>query len=186
MKVWFVILLIFAFQAKALAVNRAADYRGPMEWSEFQDYVLHQQKEEERLGTAYMISGALAVIGGTVGYTESDDMFSRTIFALTSNIGIAGLGLGATYYFTDSSLDSFFYAVNGANLSLSEKNELLQRYLRKEREERERRNWIRVTTHALLAAANLYSGSREESGEARSFLYFLGGANAVLAVTYSF
>jgi len=167
-------------------LERELSYDGEAHWNEFREYVLQQQKEEERKGLAYMISGTVAAIGGTIGYHQSEEIFSRTIFAITSNVGLAAIGLGATYYWTGNETDSFFYAVDGSSLTLHQKNELLARYLSREREERENRRWIRVATHALIAAVNLYSASQENSSEMRSLFYFLGGANAIMAVSYSF
>ncbi|MBV2168163.1 MAG: hypothetical protein KUL82_05590, partial [Bdellovibrio sp.] len=106
--------------------------------------------------------------------------------AITSNVGLIAIGWGATQYWTSNELDTFFYAIEGSSLSVAEKNEVLQRYLFKERKENERRRWIRVATHALIAVANLYSASQEQNSEVRSVFYFLGGANTLLAISYSF
>lgn len=168
------------------AFEREVSYDGTAQWNEFRHFVLEQQKEDERVGLGYMISGAVAAVGGSIGYHQSEEVFSRTVFAITSNVGLAAIGLGATYYWTGNEVDSFFYAIDGSSLSLAEKNEVLQRYLSKERQEKENRRWIRVATHALIAVANLYSASQEESSEVRSVFYFLGGANALLAISYSF
>ncbi|AHZ85237.1 hypothetical protein Bb109J_c2550 [Bdellovibrio bacteriovorus] len=182
----FVIFLVFLSGESFAGDRRDVDYSGPSNWNEFRAFVHNQQKEDEQAGLAYMISGAVAAIGGTVGYQQSEEIFSRTIFAITSNVGLAAIGLGATYYYTGNEMDSFFYAIDGSSLSLAEKNEVLQRFLLKEREEKEKRKWIRVATHALLAAANIYSATQEENSDVRSVFYFLGGANTLLAVTYSF
>nr|BFD60297.1 hypothetical protein CKG001_24040 [Bdellovibrio sp. CKG001] len=168
------------------AMKRETAYTGAVQWTEFRQYVLHQQQEDERTGVAYMISGAVAAIGGTIAYQQSEEVFSRTIFAITSNLGLAAIGLGATYYWTGNELDSFYYAIEGSSLSLAERNEVLQRFLYKQQEEKRKAKWIRVATHALLAAANIYGATQEENKEISSVFYFLGGANAVLALTYTF
>lgn len=161
-------------------------YDGPGNWNEFRQFVHVHQEEKERKGLAFMISGTLAAIGGSVGYHDSEEVFSRTVFAITSNVGIGAIGLGATYYLTGSEAQSFYSSIEGSSLSPAQKNEVLQRFLQNERRERERRKWIRVATHALLATANFISASQEDSDEVRSVFYFLGGANTVLAITYSF
>lgn len=183
-------LLLFLFlggaaQAGGLA-NSEEHYEGPGKWSEFRQFVHEQQKEKERKGLAFMISGTLAAFGGTAGYHDSEEIFSRTVFAITSNVGIAAIGLGAAYYLTGSEAQSFYISIEGSSLSPSQKNEVLQRFLLNERRERERRKWIRVATHALLATANLISASQEESSEVQSVFCFLGGANLTLALAYSF
>ncbi len=182
----FVLFIIFLATSQTWAMERELSYEGDPQWNEFRHYVLEQQKEDQTNGVAYMISGTVAAIGGAVGYYQSEEIFSRTIFAITSNLGLAAIGLGATYYWTGNEVDSFFYAIDGSSLNLQQRNEVLQRYLSKERQEKEHRRWIRVATHALLAAANFYSASQENSNEVRSVFYFLGAANTVLALSYSF
>lgn len=186
MRAFVFLLFLLQLSSPSWGQKREVDYQGSANWNEFRSFVLHQQKEDERTGWAYMISGTIAAVGGTLGYRQSEEIFSRTIFAITSNIGLAAIGMGATYYLTGSEVDSFFYALDGSSLSLAEKNEVLHRFLQKEREEKEKRKWIRVATHALLAVANFYSASHEDSPEVQSVFYFLGGANTLLAVTYSF
>lgn len=186
MKMFLLISALCFSSLCARAFESDFSYQGEAQWTEFRDFALKQQEENEKLGQAYVISGALAAIGGSVGYYQSEEVLSRTIFAITSNLGIAAIGLGASYLWTGSQVDSFFYALDGSSLSLREKNEVLQRYLYKERKEKEHRRWIRVATHTLIAALNIYTASQETSSEVRSVFYFLGGANALLALTYSF
>ncbi|KYG67926.1 hypothetical protein [Bdellovibrio bacteriovorus] len=161
-------------------------YDGPVQWNEFRKHVLEEEKAQELKGLSYMISGAVAAVGGTVGYFHSEEIFSQTLFAITSNVGLAAIGVGASYYWAGSETSSFYYALEGSSLSLAQKNEVLQRYLLKQNELRENRRWIRVATHALIAAVNIYSASQSEDEDMRGLFYFLGGANAVLAISYSF
>lgn len=185
MKFLFAILAL-TFSLQAFAQERELEYDGAANWNDFRKYVLTQQELDQQKGLGYIISGTVAAVGGAIGFYQSEEVFSRTVFAITSNIGLAAIGVGASYYWTGSSVDSFFYAIDGSSLSLAEKNEVLQRYLDKEREEKENRRWIRVATYSLIAAANLYSASQEKSADIQSVFYFLAGANALLAVSYSF
>lgn len=181
-----VIVAVLLFTLQSFAQERELDYQGAANWNEFRKYVLQQRDEDEKKGLGYIISGGVAAVGGTIGFYQSEEVFSRTVFAITSNIGLAAIGLGASYYWTGSDVDSFFYAIDGSSLSLAERNEVLQRYLEKEREAKESRRWIRVATYSLIALANLYSATQEESADIQSVFYFLGGANALLAISYSF
>jgi hypothetical protein len=108
------------------------------------------------------------------------------MYAVTANVGIAAVGLGATYYWTGNENDSFYQAIDGSSLSPQQKNEVLNRFLTRQRQEREHRRWIQVATHALVAAVNLYSAHQEENADIQSVFYFLGGANAILAISYAF
>ena len=181
-----VLILVTVFSLQSFAQERELEYDGSANWNEFRKYVLTQRELDEQKGMGYIISGTVAAVGGAIGFYQSEEVFSRTVFAITSNIGLAAIGVGASYYWTGSSVDSFFYAIDGSSLSLAERNEVLQRYLDKEREERENRRWIRVATYSLIALANLYSATQEESADVQSVFYFLSGANALLAISYSF
>lgn len=179
-----ILLLFISFSAQASHWDE--ERRTPENWNEFQSFIEKEEIENSRRGLAFMISGTLATLGGSVGYHESEEVLSRTIFALTSNIGLVAIGLGASYYFTGSEVDSFYYAINGSSLSLKQKNEVLQRYMQHQREEKDRRRWIRVATHSLIAVANFYSAAKEDNEQIRSVFYFLGGANTLMAISYSF
>lgn len=168
------------------AKERQSYYDGGAQWKEFKEFVIDQRVEDEKLGLSYMISGAVATVGGVYGYYAAEEVFSRSMFAITSTIGIAAIGLGASYYWTGNEYDSFYYALEGSGLSVTERNKILQRYLEKEKAERENRKWIRVATHALIAAVNFYGASQESNNDAKAIFLFLGGANAVLAVSYGF
>jgi hypothetical protein len=161
-------------------------YQGLPEWSQFKQFIREQQEEDERLGLSYMISGGLAAVGGVIGYDLSNDPLSRSVYALTSTVGIAAIGLGASHYWTGNEYDSFFFALEHSNISVQEKNRILQKYLEKEHDKREARRWIRVVTHSLIAVANFYSASREPNGDVKPVFIFLGTVNTVLAISYSF
>lgn len=181
-----IIILLSFISSFSWALESEDVYNGPAQWNEFRQYALEQRRQEEKTGLGYMISGTFAAIGGSIGYHQSEEILSRTIFALTSNVGLAAIGLGAVYYWTGNEMESFFYAIEGSTLSPQQKNEVLQRYLLKERKEKKERRWIRGATHALIALANFYSAAHEDDSEIRSVFYFLGGANTLLAVSYSF
>lgn len=167
-------------------MNDEGQYQGLPEWSQFGQFVKEQKEQDERLGLSYMISGGIAAVGGVAGYDLSSDPLSRSVYAITSTVGIAAIGLGASYYWTGNEYDSFFYALEHSNISIQEKNRILQRYLEKEQEKREARRWIRVVTHSLIAVANFYSASRETNGDVKPVFIFLGTVNTVLAVSYAF
>lgn len=179
--------LVFLLQSfVAQASSQEKMYEGPVQWDSFREYMLQEQEAEEMKGLGFMISGTIAGVGGIIAAEQATEIFSRTVFSIASNVGFAAIGVGALSYWTYSERDSFFYAIDGSSLSPHQRNEVLQRYLTKERKERGNRRWIRVATHALIAAVNIYSASRESQSDIRSLYYFLGAANTVLAVSYSF
>lgn len=183
---WVLFLSFLGFDVLARPADNETIYSGSPQWSEFRAYMEAEKNEKEKRGLAFMISGAIAGVGGAVAAERSTEIFSRTVFTVASNVGFAAIGWGALAYWTGSERDSFYAAIDNSSLSLAQKNEVLQKYLTREKQEQESRRWIRVATHALLAAVNVYGASREDNSEIRSLYYFLGGANAVLAVSYSF
>lgn len=186
MKSVFAVLFILIIGAQSSAFERGSSYKGKAEWNEFQTYITQQEEENRRVGLSYLISGGVAAIGGAIGYQQSDDILSRSVFVITSNMGLAAFGWGATYYFTSSEMSSFYHSLEGSSLTAAQKNEVLQRYLKREKEEQEKRRWIRVATHVLLAGLNFYSASQESDRNIQSMFYVLGGANTILAISHSF
>ena len=166
--------------------DQESEFNGPTQWNEFRTFVLQEQDRDKERGLSYMISGGIAAIGGTLAYHGTEEPFGRAMYAVTANVGIAAVGLGATYYWTGNENDSFYQAIDGSSLSPQQKNEVLNRFLTRQRQEREHRRWIQVATHALVAAVNLYSAHQEENADIQSVFYFLGGANAILAISYAF
>ncbi|MBX3041298.1 MAG: hypothetical protein KF789_11385 [Bdellovibrionaceae bacterium] len=161
-------------------------YDGPADWSKFDQFMIDRQKEDEITGLSYLLSGALATIGGNLGYYSSSDSFSRGAYALTQSVGIVAIGYGASIYWNGNEFDSFYRAVRDSSLSSAQKTELLQRFLSNEKTQRERTRWIRMGTHALLAVVNFYSASQEKDKDVKNVFQFLGGVNALLAFTYAF
>lgn len=161
-------------------------YEGPANWNSFQRYMRERQKEDRVHGTSYMISGAIATLGGVVGYYNSEDSLSRGVYAIAQSVGVAAIGYGANRFWNGNEYNSFFHAVEGAPLSSLQKVELLKRFLEKEDEERDRRRWIKIGTHSLIAAVNLYSASREQDKDVRGILHFLAGINIVIAFSQTF
>ena len=185
MKFIIVTLLLFA-RISFAGESEVSEFKGPAQWKEFREFVLEEQRRDEERGLSYMISGGIAALGGTVAYHSADEAFSRAMYAVTANIGIAAVGLGASYYWTGNENDSFYHAIEGSSLSLKQKNEVLERYLWRQRQERDHKRWIQAATHALVAAVNLYSAHQEQNEDIQSVFYFLGGANAIIALTYAF
>jgi len=182
------LVLFFALfvSVSAQAANYDLEYQGPANWDSFHKYMNERQKEDRITGLSYIISGTVATLGGVLGYYQSDDSFSRGVYAIAQSVGVAAIGYGANKYWNGNEYNSFFYAVEGAKLSPPQKMELLKRFLDKEKEEREKTRWIKIATHSLIAVVNLYSASREEDKHVRGVLNFLAGTNAVIAFSYAF
>lgn len=185
----FIVFLFFILAlcgGQAFAKTESDHYHGVPQWTEFRQFMREQEAQDETLGLSYMISGSIAAVGGVIGYDRAEDPLSRSVYAITSTVGLAAIGLGASYYWAGNDYSSFYYAIEGSGVSLQERNRILQRYMEKEKEIRETRKWIRVVTHALIATTNFYSACHEKNTEVKPVFVFLGLANAVLAVSYTF
>ncbi|MBV2167657.1 MAG: hypothetical protein KUL82_03015, partial [Bdellovibrio sp.] len=68
MRIGIYLLVLMLASTSLWAFEGDSSYAGPAQWTEFREYILHQQKENERVGLGYMISGAVAAVGGGVGY----------------------------------------------------------------------------------------------------------------------
>jgi hypothetical protein len=181
----FMMMFLMATTARAEA-DGDSDYGGPTQWDSFRHYMKERQEDDRIRGMSYMISGAIATVGGIAGYYNADDSFNRGVYAIVQSVGVAAIGYGANSYWNGNEYNSFFYAVEGAHLTGAQKAELLQRFLEKEKEQRRRSRWINVATHSLIAVANLYSASHEQDRNVRGVLNFLAGTNAIIAFSYAF
>lgn len=190
MKYLALLLLVFTLlplsQARADDWDSDVNYKGPPQWESFEAFMHERQRQDEITGLSYMLSGAAATIGGVVGYYSSDDTLSRGLYAVAQTVGVAAIGYGATDYWIGNEYNSFFHAVEGSSLTAQQKGELLQRFLEKEREEKDKARWIKIVTHSLIAAVNLYSSAHEPDRNMKNILDFLAGANVVLALSYTF
>lgn len=170
----------------AQADEMQVEYRGPSDWSEFDRCMKARALDDERTGMSYILSGTLAALGGIAGYRASDDPANRGIYALTQSVGFSALGYGAAVYLNGNNYNSFYRALRDAPLTAFQKTEILERFLREEKRRRENTRWIRVGTHSVLALVNLMSVPDEKDEGVRRVLQFLGGVNAVFALSYAF
>lgn len=181
---FFVTLVIILMTAIAQADD--VIYDGPSDWTLFDQFMKKQEEEDQIKGLSYLVSGTLATVGGSIGYYESSDTFSRGAYALTQSLGILAIGYGASIYWTGNEFGSFYTAVKDSNLTNAQRNELLARFLKAEQIRYERDQAIRMSTHFLLAAVNFYASTRETDKDVKKLFQFLGGINLFLALTYAF
>jgi hypothetical protein len=161
-------------------------YDGPSQWSDFDEFMREREEEDRVTGLSYIISGAIATVGGIAGYYSSQDSFSRGAYAITQTVGIMSLGYGASIYYNGNEYDSFYRAVRDSSLSPLQKTEILRRFLENEKAELKRSQWIRTGTHILLAAVNFYSANQEKDKDVKGLFQFLGAVNAAIAISYAF
>lgn len=186
MKAW-VFVVILSLLASNFA--RAADYGdvdSSRDWKSFDASMSSIQNEDRTIGTSYLISGALVTLGSIAGYYSTDDATSKVIYAFSQSLGIAAIGYGSAKLLIGHDYNSFYAAVKSANLSSEQRNNLLRVYLEREKEKRESLKRIKIATHLLLGAVNLYSATREKDNNVKSVFTFLSGVNFAIALAYTF
>lgn len=104
-------MMFFAVTSAWAEESEDLGYGGPVQWESFKRYMKDRQEEDHIRGVSYMISGTVAVLGGVAGYYNSEDSFSRGIYAIAQSVGVAAIGYGANKYWNGNEYNSFFYAV---------------------------------------------------------------------------
>lgn len=177
--------LILSFSISAFA-RRDYSLEDTQDWAQFQNLIERQQAEEMKTGQAYVISGSLLILGGIIGYHNARTPIEKLAYSVSQSLGVAGVGYGSYLHSIGSDQRSFYESVLASkSLSTENKNELVQNYVRTWRENRQNEKMIKIVTHSIVAAVNLYNGLREE-GELRQGLVALGGINFLAAVSISF
>lgn len=159
----------------------------PKDWSKFRLHVEERAEQHRFEGLAYMVSGGAVLIGSAIGLEKSEDVLAKAVYSVSQSLSIASIGYGAYLYSIGDSDRSFFNVIeNASSLDPSQKNEILRSYIRNKNENQRKERMIRIVTHGLIAVANFYGASRETDPGLATALYFVGGVNAIAAVSIAF
>lgn len=155
-------------------------------WEDF-SYQVEQQKEKDRKnGLSYVISGSLALVGGLLGNGMSDDAAEKGIYTIFQTIGIASIGYGAYRWQIGGEERSLYQTLQYSNLTPIQKTQFLKAYLLQKADREKRDRLIRAITHSLIAALNFYNASTQKQDGLKNTLYFIGGANLLAAISFTF
>ncbi|MEQ1879070.1 MAG: hypothetical protein ABL958_20690 [Bdellovibrionia bacterium] len=184
---WLALTALILFSGSVFAAGPTKQFNGEPRWDNFSGFINEQSEKDRKLGIAYMVSGAAAIVGGTLGYQQTEDPFARTVFTVSQSMGIAAIGYG-TFLMEIGHEDRAFHqaVLDTTSLSPQQKDELLGHYLREKRTFEKRARLIRAFTHGFIAALNFYNGSKQKDSNLQSVHYFIGGINLVAAVSFSF
>ena len=178
--------LLFSEMALARSLRRELSLHDVETWKEFQAMMIEQESIDRTDGIAYMISGAVLLAGGLVGYHNSKGNIEKLAYSVSQSLGIAGLGYGSYLYTVGAETRSFYESVKNTNgLSDTHRNDLTKNYVGQWKVQKDNERWMKVATYALVGALNMYNGSREE-GELRQGLMIIGGVNLLAAISLSF
>ena len=156
-------------------------------WSEFSKTIEELRSKQKSEGVAYMVSGFLVLVGGGFGYANSTDSLQKVAFSLSQSLGIGALGYGYYSYKIGGGDRTFYDSVAGvSSLNEIQKDELTRSYFKVRQDNLKTNEWIRFVTHSLIAGLNLVYASQESNADVRSALYFVGGVNAMAAISIAF
>ena len=157
-----------------------------MGWTRFESSVVHHERSDYLNGISYIISGTVAVVGGFVGQSISQDPLEKGVYTVFQTIGIASIGYGAyTWKLGDD--DRFLYeTLKDSSLGIEERNSVLKSYYQQKKSREKSERAIKAVTHGLIAALNLYSATQQSKGPVQNALFFVGGVNLLAAVSFSF
>lgn len=181
--------LILSLSFGAFAQGGSKDLAEPSDardWNSFDSYMSAIQQRDQTVGTSYLVSGILVTVGSVAGYYSTEDSTSKVAYAFSQSLGIAAIGYGAAKLTIGHEYNSFYAAVRGTRLTNEQKNSLLKIYLEQEKEKRESLRKIKIATHLLLGAVNLYSATREKDTNVKTVFQFLSGINFAVALAYTF
>lgn len=170
------------------AVNAQADFEPSLlNWDKFQRTTKYKERTDYINGLSYIISGSIAVVGGQLGQTTTDDPLERGVYTLFQSIGIASIAFG-TYTWTIGDEDRLIYnsLKNTPQFSDKDRDAFLQSYYQRKFERERNERFVKVIAHSLIAAFNAYSASQQENATIRNGLYFVGGVNLLAAVSFAF
>jgi hypothetical protein len=176
---WMALLLAFV---GATAHAKSLEY--PQNWSAFQSEVRAHSKSNNRHGTALIVSSVLLVASSYLVHVN--DPVQVGAVSLLRTVGLLGIGEGAEYVWVSDQRRIFQEAIDRSyGLSEDSKNQILRAYLDLQYEEQRRRDLIKTMTYSLVAAVNIYEGSRQSDETLRTGLYFLGTVGLLRALTLS-
>lgn len=190
MKNFMTLILLFFVSVQVFATSayhREVTLDKVENWQDFRKKMIEQENVDHTDGWAYMVSGGLLLAGGLVGYHNGQTPVEKLAYSVSQSLGVAGIGYGAYLHYVGGEERAFYDTVEHARgLRSQDKDELVRSYVQTWRINRHNEKVIRIVTHSLVAALNIYNALQEERGDLRTGLMVIGGANALAAISLSF
>lgn len=183
-----VLMLIFLLlhPGAAHAFEDSAHSDGLVTWEQYFKDSEKQEKTDYRNGLSYIISGSLALAGGILGGTVTDDNLEKGIYTLFQTIGVASIGYG-TYVWKIGGEDRLISrTLNTSRLTPEQRTHFLRSYYAQKKSSEARERHIKAITHGLIAGLNFYNASQQKQDGIKSGLFFVGGVNLLAAISFTF
>lgn len=156
-------------------------------WSEQEGFLLKTKDQEKLEGVSYIISGSIGLLGGLAGTSVTADPLEKGIYAVFQSIGIASIGYGAFKWQVGDEQRLVLESLRtSGELSPQDKMKFLNHYRREKKALEKKERFIKAVTHGLIAALNFYNLTLQTQDGVKSTLTFIGTANLLACLSYSF
>lgn len=153
-------------------------------YSEYAERVQAQSETAKTEGLNYMISGAVALLGGTYGWSKAEKPVEKGFYSLAQSLGLLAIGFGAEDYFLKQDEEIFLQVLNSGELTRAQKDRMVTSYLKEKKERAADVLWIRRTTFGLAGLLNVLYASQAKDQTLQNFLYVTAGVQLVWAFTF--
>lgn len=158
-----------------------------IKYEEYKKKVIKLRKLNQIEGNSFIISGALSLLGGTVGGSVSKDQTEQLAYSAFQSIGVAAIGYGLYKKRIGTEREHVFRFIDESKyLSTLEKYALLKKYYESKKKREKQERLIKALTHGLVGVLNIYSSTQQDNDRLKTTLYFVGGVNLLASVSYAF
>lgn len=178
------ILLLLAFTAQIIQFEARADDSA---WTVLNEKADRVENERLSRGWGYVVSGAVATAVSVPAYFLSQDIFSKAVFSISQNLGVAAVGYGGYLVSVNDELVGFRQMLRSVpEVTPRARESLARHYLIQNGETVRRVRRIRMITHGLTAGLNFTNALTSSNQELKNSLYFLGGINLLAVIGLAF
>ena len=187
----FLRVLIFVAVLAPSAFSQEAETYVPdtetLTWKSYASEIRQRTIEDRKQGISYVISGAVAYLGGWTGAEMIKDPIEKGAYNIIQTVGLASLSYGIyTWKVGDKDRQLFKTMLHSDFLTQKQKTDFLRLYYTEQRARDETLRWMRVAAHGLIGLQNIYSATRQENGTLQSVFYFVGGINILASASLVF
>ncbi len=153
-------------------------------FEEFSERVKYEREFKNNDGLGMMISGGIALVGGGYGWSVAESNVEKGFYSIAQTLGLLAIGYGAEHYFLKQDEEIFIQVLNSGDLSIEQKNRMVDSYLREKKERAESTRWIRRVTYGMGGILNVIYAGQTEDQSLKSLLYLAATVQIVWAVTF--
>jgi|GEM_PF-5494639 len=171
--------LILFMQSPAFAAPSA-------EWAKVLEKAEKENSLQKQNGWSHVISGSLVGVGGLIGSSITEDPLEKGLYSVFQTIGIASIGYGFYLSRVDDEDTLLLKTIQSSSITSDQKFSLWKAYRERKAVRSKREDSVRAITHGLIAGINFLNASQQKQAGIRNSLLFIGGANVLAAISYSF